>query len=381
MGIRALRLVAGTAAVAAMFAITAAPAGPAEASSGQVVIAVATGTKLEIARQANGAPWQIENVASGLYGQPSVALESNGITVIAAVFLTGPYRGTLYYFWQASGGTVWHRQQVSAKAGAAPLVPPSIAAQRINPGAAADTVIVAQNATGTGSTYYWQQIGTGPWHSEAIPTVNGTATAPYVTVDAQNTSVVGFATPKGFGLDRQAYGATIWETVQEVYPGSARQGVEAADENDGRIVVSATTPVSSQLNFYWNTTGKVHDWHGQNLPWQADDQSAMAVNGTEHNLTVAAYDPSFSSGECISTYTQDDGSSAWHRQAYIACPGWGGNADVAIAAQSSGGLVMTSIDSSDVVDFYSAAPGGSTWSQTRITGISVPMDTPAIAAN
>ena len=47
--------------------------------------------------------------------------------------LIGSYRGTLYYFWQASGGTVWHRQQVSAKAGAAPLVPPSIAAQRINP--------------------------------------------------------------------------------------------------------------------------------------------------------------------------------------------------------------------------------------------------------
>ena len=49
--------------------------------------------------------------------------------------------------------------------------------------------------------------------------------------------------------------------------------------------------------------------------------------------------------------------------------------------KSSGGLVMTSIDSSDVVDFYAAAPGGSTWSVTRITGISFPMDTPAIAAN
>jgi hypothetical protein len=381
MGIRALRLVAGAVAVAAAFAVTAGPAVPAQASSGEVVIAVTAGSGLDVAKQINGSPWQIEKVAPGLYGQPSVAIESNGIIVIAAVFLTGSYRGTLYYFWQASGSTVWHRQQVSAQAAAAPLVPPSIAAQRINPGAAANTVIVAQNATGTGSTYYWQQIGTGPWHSEAIPTVNGTATAPYVTVDAQNTSVVSFATPKGFGLDRQAYGATTWETRQEVYPGSARQGVEAADENDGRIVVSATTPVSSQLNFYWNTTGSVHDWHGQNLAWQADDQSAMAVNGTEHNVTIAAYDPSFSSGECISTYTQDDGSTAWHRQAYVFCPGWGGNPDAAIAAQSSGGLVMTSIDSSDVVEYLWAAAGSSTWHEAQITGISYPMDTPAIAAN
>jgi len=381
MGVRALRLVAAGAALAVAFAVAAGPAIPAEASSGEVVIAVATGSGLQVGKQINDSPWQTQTVATGLYGQPSVAIESNGNIVIAAVFLTGSYRGTLYYFWQAPGSTVWHRQQVSAKAAAAPLVPPSIAAQRINPGAAADTVIVAQNATGTGSAYYWQQIGTAPWHTEAIPTVNGTATAPNVSVDSQNTSVVSFATPKGFGLDRQAYASATWETVQEVYPGGARQGVQAADENDGRIVVSATTPVSDQLNFYWNSTGKVSGWAGQNLPWQADDQSAMAVNAAEHNVTIAAYDPSFSSGECISTYTQDDGSSSWHRQAYITCPGWGGNADVAIAAQSSGGLVMTSIDSSDVVDFYAAAPGGSTWSVTRITGISFPMDTPAIAAN
>jgi hypothetical protein len=380
MGVRVLRLVTIGTALAAAFA-AAGRAGPAAASSGEVVIAVTAGAGLQVGEQTNDSPWQIETVATGLYGQPSVAIESNGNIVIAAVFLTGSYRGTLYYFWQAPGSTVWHRQQVSAEAGVAPLVPPSIAAQRLNPGAVADTVIVAQNATGTGSTYYWQQIGTGPWNSEAIPTFNGTATAPYVSVDSQNTSVVSFATPKGFGLDRQAYGASTWETVEEVYPGSARQGVEAADENDGRIVVSATTPVSDQLNFYWNTTGKVSDWYGQNLPWQSDDQSAMAVNATEHNVTIAAYDPSFSSGECISTYTQDDGSTAWHRQAYVACPGWGGNADVAIAAQSSGGLVMTSIDSSDVVDFYAEAPSGSTWSDARITGISYPMDTPAIAAN
>jgi hypothetical protein len=47
--------------------------GRAQASSGQVVIAVAAGTKLEIARQADGGPWQVEKVASGRYGQGLVA--------------------------------------------------------------------------------------------------------------------------------------------------------------------------------------------------------------------------------------------------------------------------------------------------------------------
>jgi hypothetical protein len=157
-------------------------------------------------------------------------------------------------------------------------------------------------------------------------------------------------------------------------PGSARQGVEAADENDGRIVDSAMTPVSSQLNFYWNAAGKVHDWRGQNLSRQADDQSAMAVNGTEHNVTIAAYDPSFSWGECISTYTQDDGSTTWHRQAYVVCPGRrqrrrGDRRAVLDLRQRRGRLLR------------GTGGAGSTWSDTRISGISFPMDTPAIAAN
>ena len=57
MGVRALRLVTAGAALAVAFAVTAGPAIPAEASSGEVVIAV--------------------------------AIESNGNIVIAAVFLTG----------------------------------------------------------------------------------------------------------------------------------------------------------------------------------------------------------------------------------------------------------------------------------------------------
>lgn len=115
MGIRALRPIAAAAALAAAFAVTGGPAVPAYASANEVVIAVTAGSGLDVATQVNGS-WHVETVATGLYGQPSVAIESNGIIVIAAVFLTGAYRGTLYYFWQAAGGTVWHRQQVSAKA-------------------------------------------------------------------------------------------------------------------------------------------------------------------------------------------------------------------------------------------------------------------------
>jgi hypothetical protein len=102
MGIRALRPVAAAAALAAAFAVTAGPAVRAYASAKEVVIAATAGSGLEVATQANGSPWHIETVATGLYGQPSVAIESNGIIVIAAVFLTGAYRGTLYYFWQAA---------------------------------------------------------------------------------------------------------------------------------------------------------------------------------------------------------------------------------------------------------------------------------------
>jgi hypothetical protein len=376
------RATAAGAALVAVAATVLVPAVPAAAATGEVVIAVSTGSAIQLAKKPDdSSTWTVQKVASGLYGQPSVALESNGITVVAAIFETGTDRGTLYYFWQAAGGTVWHRQQVSAIAAAAPLVPPSIAGQKVIAGQSADTIIVAQNAAGTGSTYYWQAIGTTPWRAEAIPTVNGTASAPYVTVDSDNTSVVSFATPRGFGFDRQAYGASSWETVQEVYPGFPEQGVEAADENDGRIVVSATETGDSALDFFYNGTGSVHDWFHQYLSSDADDQSSMAVNSAEHSVTMAAYDPSWSSGECVSTYTQTDGSSAWHKQAYVACPGIGGNADVAIAAQSNGGLVMAAIDSSLQVEFAAEAAGGTKWTTTLIPSISFAFNTPAIAAN
>ena len=42
---------------------------------------------------------------------------------------------------------------------------------------------------------------------------------------------------------------------------------------------------------------------------------------------------------------------------------------------------MIVVSATTPVDFYAEAPGGSTWSQTRITGIPFPMDTPAIAAS
>jgi hypothetical protein len=64
-GVRVLRLVTIGAALAAGFA-AAGPAGPAAASSGEVVIAVTTGSGLQVGEQANGSPWQIQTVATGL---------------------------------------------------------------------------------------------------------------------------------------------------------------------------------------------------------------------------------------------------------------------------------------------------------------------------
>ena len=352
-------------------AVVAGPVGPALASTGQVEIVTTNGSALLIARQADGtSTWKTQTVATGLYGQPAVAQESNGNTVIAAVYLpAGPERGTLYYFWQASGGTTWHRQQVSAYAAVAPNQAVSIAAQAtLKSGEAINTEIVAQNATGTGSTLYWQTVGKSPWNTEAIPTVSGTATLPYISVDSQNTTVISYTSTDGFGIDRQKYGTTSWETVQDIRPGAVRDGVQAMDEPNGEIIVAATDSAGS-ISFYYNKTGAVSDWYGQNLGQYANQYVAMAMNTKESKITLAAFNPTFWDGQCVSTYTAAFGSTSWSEASCPADPGYGSPEDVAITAQPSGYLAMTANASNGEVQFFGKSPSSSSWSDEQVSSL------------
>lgn len=377
------RTVAITAALAAAAANTLFVAGPAAASSGQVVIAASTYTGIDVARQADGSPtWSVQQAGAGTYGSPAVAIASNGTIVVTAVDLAGTDRGTLYYFWEAAGSTTWHREQVSAIGAAALYVTPSIASQTtIQSGTPISLAIVDQDQNDSGSTLYLEAFGAPTWSSEAIPTADGTATAPTVTEDANDTTVITYGTADGFGFDRLVYNTTSdWESIQDIDVGHSMSSMQAVDEVGGRIVASGTE--NGILWFFYNANGATNGWYGQDLGVGALDGSSMAVDTAAGNITLATYDPDDSSGECVYVYTQKNGSNSWSEQSRASCPGWIGPATVSIAAQPSGNLVMTLIASNQQVQFYWAPSGTGQWNDEDVSGIVDPgYDSAAIAAD
>ena len=378
-----IRAICFGAALAATVTSTLIAAGPAMASTGEVVVASSTYTGIDVAIQADGSSsWTVQQVTSGIYGSPAVALTSNGGIVLTAVDLSGADRGTLYYFWEGPGSSTWHPQQVSAIGAAALYVTPSIASQ--TPDAAGlpiNNVIVDQNQNGTGSTYYWQAYGTAPWYSEALPTVGGVATQPFVTEDANDTSVVTFGKANGFGFDRLTLGNTTnWESAQGITVGYAMNGMEAVDEPSGRIVASGTENNGTMWSFY-NTTGSTGGWYGQNLGVSAVDGASMAVDTAAGNVTLAAYSTASPSDECINVYTQKNGTTPWSEQSWVQCPGSIDAATLSMAAQPSGNLVMAFIAGNDQVQFLWAPSGTGQWNDEPITGIVNPDDSAAIAAD
>lgn len=360
-------------------------AGPAMASTGEVVIATDTYTGIDVATQPDGGRvWTVQQVASGTYGSPTVAIASNGSIVVAAVELGGGAdRGTLYYFWEAAGSTTWERQQVSAIGAAALTVTPSIAGQKpVAAGTPINIVIVDQDQNDSGSTYYWEAFGSRTWNSEAIPTADGTAKDPYITEDANNTGVITYGTADGFGFDRLKYNTTdTWLSIQDITVGTAMNGMEAVDEPSGRIVASGTTANSGEMWEFYNSSGATDAWYGQNLGVYAYNNASMAVDTAAGNITVATYDPNDSSGECVYVYTEKSGTTSWTVQSRAECPGWASPAVVAAAAQPNGNLVMTLIASNQEVQFYWAPSGTDNWNNEQISGIVDPAGSAAIAAD
>jgi hypothetical protein len=377
------RTVAIGAALAAAAASTIFVAGPAAASSGQVVIAASTYTGIDVARQADGSPtWSVQQAGAGTYGSPAVAIASNGTIVVTAVDLAGTDRGTLYYFWEAAGSSTWHREQVSAIGAAALYVTPSIASQTvIQSGTPISLAIVDQDQNDSGSTLYLQPFGAPNWSSEAIPTADGTASAPTVTEDANDTTVITYGTADGFGFDRLVYNTTSdWESIQDIDVGHAMSGMQAVDEAGGRIEASGTE--NGIIWFFYNANGSTGGWYGQDLGVGAMDGASMAVDTAAGNTTLAAYDPGDVSGQCVYVYTQQNGSNSWSVQSRADCPGWAGPPVVSVVAQPNGNLVMALMASNQQVQFYWAPSGTDQWNNEVVSGIVDPGDySVAIAAD
>ena len=353
---------------------------PAQASTGLVMAAATTqgrGEGLYYDWQTAGAStWNEELVASGLWGTPSMTIQSNGNVLISDVDYSNY---TLYFFWQGYQTTTWHQEQVSA-IGAAAFAKTSIAAQIVpSSGQAAYVAIVAENSADTGGnpafTYYYSQIGKAGWYSQSLPGGYDGQQSPEVAVGPDNEIMVIFApgiqsaAATGFYIDFQAYGSSAWNQLY-VPTGNIEYQPEIEIQPTGNVIVADNIGLLADLQgveFYWSPAGDIDTWHAEAIG------SAGAINGAGVSI---ADDPAAGaititggfSGACVPTVTQAYGPNPWVA-GQIGCPGRSSGPPV-VAAEATGGLIAASAGPDGGQGyFYWAASGSSAWHTESLPGL------------
>lgn len=364
---------------------------PARASTG-LVMAAATiqgqGEGLYYDWQtAGGSTWTQEPVASGLWGTPSMTVQSNGNVLIADVDYA---TSTLYFFWQGYQTTTWHQEQVSATGAAAFRGRTSIAAQVVpSSGQAAYVAIVAENGADTNGdpefTYYYSQIGKAGWYAQSLPGGYDGQTSPDVTVGPSNQIVVVFdpgiqsQSVTGFYIDEQAYGSSSW-TEAHVGTGHIEYQPQVQVQQSGNIIIADSIGTLSDyqgIEFYWSPAGAIDTWYAETItPGPINEPGvAMTDDPVADTITITG---GFS-GSCIPTTTQAYGPNPWVA-GQIGCPGES-SGDPVLATEASGGLIAAD-DGPDGGQgyFYWAAEGSTTWHTETIPGLGFVFGGMAIAS-
>jgi hypothetical protein len=366
-------------------------AAPAQASTALVMAAATTQGSTEglyfDEQTAGSSTWTREPVASGLWGTPSMTVQSNGNVLISDVDYSN---NTLYFFWQGYQTTTWHQEQVSAY-GAAALDPTSIAVQ-VPPssGQAAYVAIVAENSADTDGypafTYYYSQIGKAGWFTEPLPGGYDGQVTPDIAVGPNNEFVVVFDpgiqsdTVTGFFIDVQAFGSSSWIEVH-VGTGHIEFRPQVEVQPSGNIIIADEIGTLADLQgveFYWSPAGDIDSWNAVTVSPNGGINNAgvsMADNPAAGDITITGgY-----SGACIPTTTQAYGPNPWVT-GQIGCPGEG-SGPPSIAAEANGGLIAASSGTDGGQGyFYWANEGSSTWHTEPLTNIPAVFGAIAVAS-
>lgn len=370
-------------------AVSVTVAGPVFAATGQVDVAVATATGLDVAVQADGAPasaWTIEHVASGSgWGSPSI-YRVGGVDGGSVVMTAVDGDGSLWFFWQAAGSSTWNPEEVAGPGSADTLGQPSVAVQEVvNVEQPTVAMIVAEDpenpdsSTTYASTYYWETVGGTVWHQAQLPTGTGTALQPDVSISAADGFLVTYGvqspfqgSPSGFGLDQMPYGSTAWSSVNTIETGVDTATTSVIGLSNGGTVVAAGGYYGATY-FYWSAPGQsTTTWHAENVG--AGDGSSipltyiqpMALTGDAQGIAVGAVN---TADTCDVAYDQANGGTGWTPQT-IGCPG--ASSVIPALAWQSGTYneVASAVVPNGNVHFYWQASGTTTWHEETIPGLS-----------
>jgi hypothetical protein len=214
--------------------------------------------------------------------------------------------GDLYYFWQASGTTTWHKQLVAAGTSKLSYSKPSITAT--------STTVYIAAVDGAGDLYYFTKTGTAKWHGVLLSTAGspGKYQAPsittgdgYVLISVGNTGgqLVNFTL---------APGTTTWaqQTVAAGLfgPSSVTTLFDSLDSE----YLGLLTASSGGTLYFWYEFLVAPRWNQQTVasPGTAGSYTGGSVAASPADIVIAAA----STTGTVDAFTQPVGGSGWTSQ-------------------------------------------------------------------
>lgn len=225
-----------------------------------------------------------------------------------AVIAAADSHGDLYYFWQASGSTTWHKQEVAAATSHLAYSSPSQIAEL-------NGALYFAAVDGAGDLYVFTGSGSGAW-SKLLLGSGGTAKYQAPSATAADAEVLISAGNTGGGLvifTHFVYGGTTW-TKQTA--GTGRFGPSSVgivyDSLHSEYLGMLTAASGGSLDFFWEYLA-TPGWNEETVaaPSRAGGYTggSVAASGTDIVITAAA-----ATGGTVAAFTQQIGGSTWTGQ-------------------------------------------------------------------
>jgi hypothetical protein len=211
--------------------------------------------------------------------------------------------GDLYYFWQASGSTTWHKQLVAAGTSGLAYSKPSITV--------AGTTVYIAAADGSGNLYYFTKTGTASWQGQLLSTggSSGKYQAPSITVG--DGYVLISVSNTGGDLDSftLAPGNTSWAELTVAAGLFGPSSVTTVfDSLDSEYLGLMTASSGGTLYFFWEYL-TAPAWNPETVasPGQSGSYTGGSVAASTTDIVIAAA----TTTGAVDSFTQPIGGAGW----------------------------------------------------------------------
>jgi hypothetical protein len=286
--------------------------------------------------------------------------------------------GDLYYFWQASGTTTWHKQLVAAGSSALAYSKPSITA-------AGATVYLAA-VDGAGDLYYFTKTGTARWHGALLSTAGspGKYQAPSITTGDGSVLISAGDTGGQLVTFTLAPGATTWarQTAAAGVFGPAQ--VTTVFDSLGGAYLGLLTAASGGTLYFWYEYLAAPGWNQETVaaPGTAGAYTGGSVAASSTGIVITAA----TTAGAVDSFTQPIGGTGWTQQTVATTGGPYTSPQVAwtgfVNGTSDSYDVITAASHAGALDYWWVADGsGLGWTPETIaaSGTSAVYANPGIA--